>query len=1622
MSHDHEVTAQRGVWPRPHSRHVRPLTATLLAVAIAYGAGLWLQLMHVFSGIGDAVATGAGAQPVLTSWLRDASLSLPLVLLSVWAATYFTARFLGRSGQDVSEMTEGAVLAALVALSASVVFAVVYPLLSHVFAPAIQVRGLPALPVQMLSDGMLASTVSFPLALVIAYVLRRQLWQEPRPAQAAPAATTPTAPTGGWVRAVRGRTRDQQKARIALAGALALAAAVSGTNAAVGLNNAHAASGSNPCPANVAVKSFDVTAMDVNIPLNRFGDHDPKGKMFVLNNRIGDVIAQANNPDYKNRVSIGLHGGDAIQPLVIRANEGDCVTINFTNNASGGSYGIHIDGLTFASGSSGDAVGNNASSQVAQGGTASYTYYIPNDPNLEGAHYLHPGASNRAAVNHGLFGTLVVEPPNSAYYDNNTNPASPLVPLASGWEAVIAPGNAPSFRENVIIYHEIGNESEQVLDVNNSPLPINDPFTHSYRPGSRALNYRSEPFMDRLALNDEQKSVVYGSYAFGDPATPMPRGYQADPTKQRILHAGSEVFHIHHLHGGGIRWRFNPKADPTFHYFDTGLNKAPKAQMSESLRLDSQAIGPGESYNLEIEGGAGGVQQGAGEFLFHCHIAEHYFSGMWSFWRVYDTLQPDLAKLPDRVALPQAVNSAGLIGKTFNGVTLTAQNLAQWVEPQLPPAGVKFRDPKTGFSQDASVMDWVIDTSTGQPVYLGEKEDTSNWPDLPRIIQGHPGSLAVDQFLTSDSTRPEILFDPVNGRPAFPLLRPHIGDRPPFSPNGHSGAPWLGELGDQASTTPAGVPDPWANRADGICPSTTANGVDGAQIRHNNIIGLPLPIQNTANGVTDPNGALFVLAQNHDAVLNHTLPSEPLALRANIGDCLFNTLVSEEHDGGNELPFAKVNIHIHHVQFDTQASDGVISGFSYDQSVRPYQIEDTQLTQDANAGDTVLHVADASRFHSDVYFAVGEGTNDIEINQLAATDTSVNTVTLKHPLKKAHASGQWAGVEFVQYIWYPDVELDNIFFHDHVNGIFGWSHGMVGQLIVEPKGSTYHDPKTGAVIASGALADIWTSNPLAPGVPGSFRELALWTIDNHSTVGSSINLRAEPWADRGGDPSLLFSSYTHGDPFTIMPRAYKGDPIVIRTINVGQGMQTLTVDGLRTFSEPRFTGQLDPTGQSEVGNTNISSPTNTIHYGISEKFTLVLNPTQSGDYLYHDGVERSFKGGAWGIIRVLPGQSSDLEALPGNAPGGSYTQPAVTGGPPPAASGPDNPCAAGAPVHSFNVTAIDVPSSGWGGGSDGRKAAYVLSSQAASILKNKTPIEPLVLHVAAGECVKITLTNQRNGQRASIDLGGLMRTLNSSGINVGFNAEQTVAPGQSRTYTFYADSAKVQSAPFRDYGGNDSARDGLYGAVIVAPAGATFTDPASGASKDVGSQVIVHVPANGSTPATSYRDFSLILADQDPIIGQSAMPYPSVIQGPALVNYMTADPNNRRKLTDPNFFNSSVYGDPATPMLKAYAGDAVVVHVLNAPGSEQLHTFSLGGMVWPVDPNMPGAEKLATRGVGPDEKFDAVIDGGVSKMPGDYVYQDRRLAFTEGGMWGLIRVLPNSGSGCPIKPLDGSSC
>ena len=310
---------------------------------------------------------------------------------------------------------------------------------------------------------------------------------------------------------------------------------------------------------------------------------------------------------------------------------------------------MHIDGLAYDIGSSGDAIGQNPPSDVAQGDVAHLPLLHPERPDDSRARTTcAPAPATARPSAHGLFGVLVGRAAGIDVLERRR----PGAPLESGWEATIIPGaGKPAFREYVQIYHEIGDEDFLISTKDGGERAAGRP-DHDLAtvPGSRAINYRSEPFMQpaRRRIPNE-KAHAYSSYTFGDPATPMMRGYLADPTKIRLIHGGGEMFHVFHLHGGGDRWRFNPVADKTYNYADTGLNKTPTRRPRRRTRLDSQAIGPGESYNLEIEGGAGGVQQAAGDFLYHCHIAKHYISGMWGFWRVYDTSQPDLVPLPDRV-------------------------------------------------------------------------------------------------------------------------------------------------------------------------------------------------------------------------------------------------------------------------------------------------------------------------------------------------------------------------------------------------------------------------------------------------------------------------------------------------------------------------------------------------------------------------------------------------------------------------------------------------------------------------------------------------------------------------------------------------------------------------------------------------------------------------------------------------------------------------------------------------------------------------------------------------------------------------------------------------------------
>src|SRR3712207_9239273 len=69
-----------------------------------------------------------------------------------------------------------------------------------------------------------------------------------------------------------------------------------------------------------------------------------------------------------------------------------------------------------------------------------------------------------------------------------------------------------------------------------------------------------------------------------------------------------------------------------------------------------------------------------------------------------------------------------------------------------------------------------------------------------------------------------------------------------------------------------------------------------------------------------------------------------------------------------------------------------------------------------------------------------------------------------------------------------------------------------------------------------------------------------------------------------------------------------------------------------------------------------STPQDTVQYGVSGKFTAILEggaggvQGNAGDYLYKNGIGRRFRQGGWGLLRVLPRKVPSLQPLPGREP------------------------------------------------------------------------------------------------------------------------------------------------------------------------------------------------------------------------------------------------------------------------------------------------------------------------------------------------------------------------------------
>jgi FtsP/CotA-like multicopper oxidase with cupredoxin domain len=1324
------------------------------------------------------------------------------------------------------------------------------------------------------------------------------------------------------------------------------------------------------CPPGAPVREYRVAAINVEITLNRFLDYDPKGRMYVLE----EELERVRQEEMRNRearagkgesaISHGLQG-DAIQPLTLRVNQGECLRValrNALDNNEPASFHLHGSALYVAVTGS-PALAANPDATASPGAAVTYEWWV-SDNEPEGTHYFHSHGNTRLQTAHGLFGVVIVEPRGSRHLDPVKGK-----PLSSGWAAIIQDPHGPAFREFALYYHEVGNERYRHLDRQGTLVVQVDPYTSAYRPGDRAMNYRSEPFMNRLALQQQtvgrfDKSAAYSSYVFGDPATPIARSYLGDPVKQRVVHGGSEVFHVHHVHGGSTRWRRQPGAEPTG--FDRGLDKRPPLLPQATERLDSQAIGPSETYDVEHECGNGGCQQGAGDYMVHCHVAHHYIAGMWTIWRVYNTRQdhalsldglPPLTELPDRAGqMHTAVVSQELMGRTVDwkgkAFQITWENLGAWVERQLPPRGVP-----RGY--DASVLDWIREGD----LYLNEPETDQSWP-------GYRSA--------TPNARLPLYFDPWTGKLAYPFLRPHLAKRPPFAPN-HGPAPFLEPM--QGGTDP---PAPGENGPWSLCPA-------GVKRREFTIhaITLPVPLNQKAR-LLDPSGQLYVLKEEEEIVRAANVRKVPLAIRANAGDCVDIVFKSELPDSRENAFLSKVNIHFHFAQFDIQASDGVSTGFNYEQSLCPFATVGEALTAPATVGATTVRVGSGERFQPGVLVGVGMD-QDRTFEARRVLEVGAESLVFDAPLRHPHTAGEVVSTEFVRYRYYLDVQFGIAYFHDHVDAFTSWKHGLFGALIAEPPGSTYHDPRTGVEIRSGPVADIHTASVVSADVTGSFRELVLFIQDDNiitrlgNSSGGSYNLRVEPTGASGRAPPAPFSSAVYGDPETPVLEAQVGDPVVVRTLVAGTNdVHTWHVDGHWFRIEPY---------------SRTSPPVNTVHLGISERFDLVIPRAggpqgRPGDYVYRSGRIFKLREGSWGLLRVYtPGASGALRPLPGRE--------AVV----PPAGGV---CPQEAPRKAFSAAAITVPLPMLGGS---QGMAYVLEQDRAAVFTGRRPPEPLVLHVNVGDCLEVRL---RNATDAPVSLHADLLAYDP--VEAG-----PVSPDEIRRYTFFAHPEVGETAALLWDTGNmlESPRLGLYGAVIVGSPGTRYSHPVTGEDLGGGASWTVDAHPVSGLP---YWDFALFLQDEDEVIGTAQMPYNEQVKGLVGLNY-GKEPLERRLVTNQDtatLFRSVVHGDPAAPLLEAFTGDRVRLHLF-VPFSEQAHVFSLEGHRWPLEPDRRGTDmrsSLHLGGLAAATLHLADSAGGAAQAPGDYVYGDHREPYRDAGLWGLFRVHRPDAPGVRLQRLD----
>ena len=698
-------------------------------------------------------------------------------------------------------------------------------------------------------------------------------------------------------------------------------------------------------------------------------------------------------------------------------------------------------------------------------------------------------------------------------------------------------------------------------------------------------------------------------------------------------------------------------------------------------------------------------------------------------------------------------------------------------------------------------------------------------------------------------------------------------------------------------------------------------------------------------GWHDRQARITVLEQDVTPTLNGTRPPEPLFIRANSNDCVVfkatNLVPSVLNLDDFQIftPTDTIGQHIHLVKFDVTSSDGAANGWNYeDGTFSPDEVRERIEANNAFQDD----INGTQHLEPETHPTFGAGPNGHWIG----AQTTIQR-WWADPL--VNRQGQ-------------DRTIQTVFTHDHFSPSSHQHHGMYGALVVEPTDSQwqkldgtqlYTRPDGGPTsyaanilfddpdslsgdmrpsfrefnLAFADFALLYTPAPeLRPINPPGRKEVGLPHIVEPPEIpqpesisaddpGSElINYRQEPIplrvgqdngsgqfvqkAGAAGDMANVFSSNTHGDPFTPLLQAYEGDKVRIRLIQGAQEEQhVFSVHGTKWLHEPFVPDSGYYNGQA---------------IGISEHFEFVLPPVPAvgnirggnpnvADFLYGSAATDNLWNGMWGILREYRGTRPGLNPLPYNLQGTvPESDPGLR----------TDFCPAGSPQKQFQVEAWlarDLV------GADGIKYSnrfnlrdpagivFVQSGDVAAVRAGTKKLEPLVLRANAGDCLNVRLQNYLPETVPDYDAWNFMPMLiprfnlnqlrpsnqvslhpqlvefdvrTSDGANVGINDRQTAAPGETVFYRWYA--GRVDVAPngvrtaqpieygvtnLTDYG--DIMKHGSHGAIgslVIEPQGATWTTPAN---------TNAEAEVRNASGALIFKEFVLAYQDDLNMVGPS---------------------------------------------------------------------------------------------------------------------------------------------------------